>query len=82
MALDHDRVVDLHQLRGAVVGVAVVQAHGRAHPVLAALGAPAAAGRPDRADEEPRAARVEPVDAAHDQVGVVAGGDAAGHGRG
>ena len=46
VTLDHDRKLELGLLVGAVVGVAVVLAHRRAHAVLVQLGAPAAADQP------------------------------------
>src|SRR5262249_51032363 len=52
VALDDDRKLELGLLVGAVVGVAVVDADGAGDAVLAQLGAPAAAERPEASDEE------------------------------
>src|SRR6266700_5520411 len=52
ITLDHEGKLGLGLLVRAVVGVAVVDAHGRADAVLAALGAPASSERPEIGDEE------------------------------
>src|SRR5262245_35290389 len=54
LAVYHDRKLELGLLVRAVVGVAVVDADGAGDAVLVALGAPAAAQRPEAADEELR----------------------------
>jgi hypothetical protein len=49
---------------------------GAADAVLAALGAPAAAERPEIGDEEFRCARIDAMQMRHHEVGVMAGDDA------
>ena len=81
VALDDDGVVDLHQLGRAVMGVAVVEADRRRHPVLVVLGPPATAGGADGSDEQGVGTRVDAVHPPHHQVGVMAGRDAVGDRR-
>ena len=81
IALHHDRKLDLGLLVRAVVGVAVVDADRAGDAVLGHLGAPAAAERPEAADEELGCPGVDAVERRRQEVGVMAGDHAAGNRR-
>src|SRR5262249_15639995 len=82
IALHYDGKLDLGLLVRAVVGIAVVDADRARDAVLGQLGAPAAAQGSEAADEELGGAIVDAVKRRRQKVGVVAGDDAAGNGRG
>src|SRR5262249_11259237 len=77
--LDHDRILGLGLLVRTIVGVAVVKTDRGRYAVLGLLGAPAAAERTERADEELAGLRVHAMEARRDQVRVMAGDGAVGH---
>ena len=84
VVLDQQGELVLHLLAGAVVGVAVVHAHGHVDAVFVVFGAPAAANQAAQVNPQLAVARVDAVDVGNDQIGMVASngflGDGLGHG--
>ena len=84
VVLDQQGKFVFHLFAGAVVGVAVIHAHGHVDAVFVVFGAPAAANQAAQVNPQLAVARVDAVDVGNDQIGMVAGngflGDGLGHG--
>ena len=78
--VDHG-VLRFHQLDRAVMGVAVVDADRRAHPVLGLLGAPAAADRSRGSDDHALLVGHVAVELSDPEIGEMACGDPVGDRR-
>ena len=73
VAFDHDGKLELGLLVRAVMGIAIVDTNRSGDAVLGQFASPAAAQRPEAADEEFGGALVDAVERGCQEIGVVAG---------